>query len=124
MCRQRSRAASRASRPTAPCRSLVGLPLCRNYSATRRKALRLSAKGSKTADALDATYTLGLSNLSLLAPTVTGAVEATGRLQGKLDALALDTVVKGDVGAPGVPRGPVTPQATFEAPRDVIETPL
>ena len=72
------------------------------------KALRLSAQGSKKADALDATYRLGLSDLAALAPTLTGALEADGHARGPLDALSLNTTVKGEVGAPNVPRGPVT----------------
>ncbi len=72
------------------------------------KALRLSAEGSKKADALDVTYRLGLSDLAALAPTLTGALEADGHAQGPMDALSLNTTVKGEVGAPNVPRGPVT----------------
>jgi len=72
------------------------------------KALRLSAQGTSKAGALDATYRLGLADLAAIAPTLTGAVEADGRVQGPMDALSLDTVIKGEVGAPNVPRGPVT----------------
>ncbi len=72
------------------------------------KALRLSAQGSSKAGVLDATYRLGLTDLAVLAPTLSGAVEAEGRVQGPADALSLDTTVKGEVGAPGVPRGPVS----------------
>ena len=72
------------------------------------KALRLSAQGSSKAGALDATYRLGLTDLSLLAPTVSGAVEADGHVQGPTNSLVLDTTIKGEVGAPNVPRGPVT----------------
>ena len=72
------------------------------------KALRLSAEGSKKADVLDVTYRLGLSDLTALAPTLTGALEADGHAQGPMDSLSLNTTVKGEVGAPNVPRGPVT----------------
>jgi translocation and assembly module TamB len=72
------------------------------------KTLRLSAQGSSKAGALDATYHLGLADLVALAPTLTGALEADGRVQGPTNALSLDTTVKGEVGAPNVPRGPVT----------------
>jgi len=72
------------------------------------KTLRLSAQGSSRSGALDATYRLGLSDLSVLAATLSGAIEANGRVQGSADALSLDTTVKGEVGAPNVPRGPVT----------------
>ncbi len=77
------------------------------------KTLRLSAQGSmkggsSKAGALDATYRLGLSDLTALAPTLTGALDANGHAQGPMDALSLDTTIKGEVGAPNVPRGPVT----------------
>ncbi len=72
------------------------------------KALRLSAQGSSKAGALDATYHLGLADLTALAPTLVGTLEADGRVRGPMDALSLDTTIKGEVGAPNVPRGPVT----------------
>jgi len=72
------------------------------------KALRLSAHGSSKAGVLDATFHLGLADLAVLAPTLSGAVEADGHAQGPTDSLSLDTTVKGEVGAPNVPRGPVT----------------
>ena len=68
----------------------------------------LSAHGSSKAGLLDAEYRIGLTDLAILAPTLTGAVQAEGRVGGKPDALSLATTVRGDVGAPGVPRGPVT----------------
>lgn len=72
------------------------------------KVLRLSAQGSSKAGVLDATYHLGLPDLAALASTVTGELQADGRVRGPTDALSLDTTVKGEVGAPNVPRGPVT----------------
>ena len=72
------------------------------------KTLRLSAQGSSKQGVLDAAYRLGLTDLSVLAPTLSGAVEANGRVHGPTDSLALDTTVTGEIGAPNVPRGPVT----------------
>ena len=72
------------------------------------KALRVSAQGSSKAGVLDATFHLGLADLAVLAPTLSGAVEADGHARGPTDSLSLDTTVKGEVGAPNVPRGPVT----------------
>ncbi len=72
------------------------------------KTLRLSGQGSSKAGALDATYRLGLTDLAALAPTLTGAIEADGHLQGPTTSLTLDTTIKGEVGVPNVPRGPVT----------------
>ena len=72
------------------------------------KTLRLSAQGSSKAGVVDARYRLGLTDLAALAPTLAGAIEADGHLQGPTTSLALDTTIKGEVGAPNVPRGPVT----------------
>ena len=72
------------------------------------KALTLSAHGSSKAGVLDAAYKAGLADLAVVAPTLTGAVQAEGRASGKPDALSVAATVTGDVGAPGVPRGPVT----------------
>jgi len=72
------------------------------------KTIRLSAQGSSKAGVVDARYRLGLTDLAALAPTLAGAIEADGHLQGPTTSLALDTTIKGEVGAPNVPRGPVT----------------
>ncbi len=72
------------------------------------KALRLSAQGSSKDGALDATYRLGLGDLAVLAPTLSGALEADGHVRGPMTSLSLDTTIKGEVGAPNVPQGPVT----------------
>ena len=70
-------------------------------------ALTLDATGQTTPAGLDATARLALSNLSLIAPTLTGAATMDAHAKGPLDALAVNATIAGDVGAPGVPRGPV-----------------
>ncbi len=87
---------------------LAGSDITLSRLEVEGKTLRLSAQGSSKAGALDATYRLGLTDLAALAPTLTGAVEADGRVQGPTGSLSLDTTIKGEVGAPNVPRGPVT----------------
>ncbi len=72
------------------------------------KTLSLSAHGSSKAGKLEADYKAALSDLSVVAPTLTGAVRAEGRAGGTSDALSVAATVAGDVGAPGVPHGPVT----------------
>ena len=72
------------------------------------KALTVSAQGSRTGGVLDATFKIGLKELAVLAPTLAGAVLAEGHVAGPVDAMTLDATVAGDVGAPGVPHGPVT----------------
>ena len=70
-------------------------------------ALTLDATGKTTPTGLDATARLVLSNLSLIAPTLTGGATLDAHMRGPLDALTLNATLAGDVGAPGVPRGPV-----------------
>ena len=74
----------------------------------------LIAHGSSKAGVLDAEYRIALADLSVFASTLTGAVQAEGRFGGKPDALSVAATVRGDVGAPGVPRGPVTLRVTLD----------
>jgi len=87
---------------------LAGADLALTRLEFAGKALNVSASGSSKAGVLDADYKLALADLAVLAPTLSGAVRAEGRLGGKPDALSVAATVQGDVGAPGVPRGPVT----------------
>ena len=74
-------------------------------------ALTLSAQGTQRSGVLDAAVRLGLKDLAVLAPSVQGGMTLDARIQGAPDALTLDLRAAGDVGAPGVPRGPVTLEA-------------
>jgi len=87
---------------------LAGADLALTRLEFAGKALNVSASGSSKAGVLDADYKLALADLAVAAPTLTGAVRAEGHLSGKPDALSVAATVQGDVGAPGVPRGPVT----------------
>jgi translocation and assembly module TamB len=71
-------------------------------------ALNVSAGGADKAGVLDLSYQVGLSKLAVLAPTVDGAVAVQGSAKGALDDLAVDAALTGDVGGPGIPRGPVS----------------
>ena len=93
---------------------VAGADLTLSRLAFAGKALTLSAQGSSRAGVLDADYKVALSNLALLAPTLSGAVQAEGHVGGKPSALSLTTTLHGDVGAPGVPRGPVTLRAALD----------
>ena len=93
---------------------LVGSDLVLSRLDVAGTGFNLSAHGSSKAGVLDAEYRIGLTDLAILAPTLTGAVQAEGRFGGKPDALSLATTVRGDVGAPGVPRGPVTLRVALE----------
>ncbi len=71
------------------------------------RTLRLSAQASRIAGRLEGRTTIGLTDLAVLAPTVSGAVQAEAQIQGTMDDLALTATLAGQVGVPGVPRGPV-----------------
>ncbi len=87
---------------------LAGADLALTRLEFAGKVLNVSASGSSKAGVLDADYKLALADLAVLAPTLSGAIRAEGHLGGKPDALSVAATVQGDVGAPGVPRGPVT----------------
>ncbi len=72
------------------------------------KALHLTAHGTDNGGALDVDYALDLPDMTAVVPTVNGTVGITGHAQGQQTDLAVTTDIKGDLGAPGVPRAPVT----------------
>ena len=71
-------------------------------------AITLEASGQTTEAGIDATARLALSNLALIAPTLQGEATLDAHVAGPLDQLTLNAKLAGDVGAPGVPKGPVT----------------
>jgi translocation and assembly module TamB len=71
------------------------------------RTLTLKASGTDRSNTLDLAYALGLTRLADLAPTLDGAVTLSGTAKGTTDNLAVSAVASGDVGAPGVPKGPV-----------------
>ena len=70
--------------------------------------LTAGAHGTDDNGALDLAYTLHLADMAAIVPTVNGTVDATGHVQGQQTNLAVQTELKGDLGAQGVPRAPVT----------------
>lgn len=71
-------------------------------------ALHLDAAGTRSPAALDVTATVATPNLALIAPTLTGDALLKAHVQGPSDALALTATLTGNVGAPGLPRAPLT----------------
>lgn len=69
--------------------------------------LKLDASGTSTPAGLDVTAKAAVSDLAVLAPTLTGAAALEARVTGQPSDLAAHAVLTGDVGAPGVPQGPV-----------------
>lgn len=70
-------------------------------------ALQLVVQGGLRDTLADISWTLGLPNLSVIAAGIQGAVHAQGRVRGKADNLSAQADASGEVGAPGVPRGPI-----------------
>ncbi|MDT7952717.1 MAG: translocation/assembly module TamB domain-containing protein [Acetobacteraceae bacterium] len=72
------------------------------------RTLQLALTGGEQAGKLTGHIKAALSNLSVVAPTLEGNVATTVDLSGTQSDLALKAHAQGDIGAPGVPRGPVT----------------
>ena len=86
---------------------LAGGTVTLNALSLDGAALNVAARGTNTPDGLDVTAAVTLPKLALLAPTLTGDAHLDAHVHGPANALAVDAAVTGDVGAPGVPRGPV-----------------
>lgn len=72
------------------------------------RTVQLAVTGGQVAGKLAGTIKAALSDLSIVAPTLVGNVAATVDFAGTQTDLAMEAHANGDIGAPGVPRGPVT----------------
>lgn len=90
--------------------SMKGQDLTVSRLAVAGKTLTLDGNGSRTgADGtLAAHVEAALSQLSAVAPTLSGSVKTVADIAGPPSDLAVKAHVDGDVGAPNVPKGPVT----------------
>ena len=77
------------------------------------KTLDLSLTGARAAGKLTGDIKAALSQLSVVAPTLSGAITTTAHIAGTPEDLAVNAHVEGEVGAPGVKRGPVTVDAAL-----------
>lgn len=71
------------------------------------KTLRASANGSARQGILDMNWKVVLSDLAVVAPAVSGRVEAQGRLRGSQDSVDLVADATGEAATRGFPRGPI-----------------
>lgn len=78
------------------------------------RTLRVSATGSSRRDRVDFNWKVALSNLTALASTVAGRIEAQGRVRGAPDNLELVADATGDVATEGFPRGPIKVSARLQ----------
>ena len=77
-------------------------------------ALRVSADGSVKRGIVDLNWKLALANLTAVASSLSGRMEAQGRVQGAPGNLNLVADATGDVGTEGFPRGPITVSARLQ----------
>ncbi len=77
------------------------------------RAAHLDATGADLDGKLAFAWHVALSDLAALSPQLAGRLEATGRAETAADGLAVQADMKGDVGTPKIPRGPI--QATIRA---------
>ena len=76
------------------------------------RALSVTAAGTKTADALHATAHVALAALDALSPSLAGRLAIDIAADGPINDFGATVHAAGDVGARGVPRGPVTLDVT------------
>ena len=70
------------------------------------KTLRISAQGSLRRETLEVDWKVVLSDLSVLAPSVSGRIEEQGRLHGARDDFSLAADATGEIGTHGFAPGP------------------
>ncbi len=88
--------------------TLAGSDVTLRDLAVRGHAVSLDASGTRTAQGVDARAHLALPVLADLSPAVSGDLLVDLAAHGPPDALAADLHASGDVGGPGIRRGPIT----------------
>ena len=78
------------------------------------RALRASASGSAKNGIVDLNWKVALPDVAVVASTVSGRIEAQGRVHGAPDNLDLVADATGELGTEGVPRGPIKVSASLE----------
>ena len=78
------------------------------------RAMRVFADGSVKSDNVDVNWKLALSDLTAVASSLSGRMEATGRVQGSPDNLNLMANATGDLGTYGSPHGPIKASARLQ----------
>lgn len=71
------------------------------------RTLHLTAKGGLAANRIGLNWTLALSDLQVLAPSLAGTLAAQGQVTGPRDDFSATADITGDMAAQGLPRGPV-----------------
>jgi len=87
--------------------ALTGQDIDVSSAEVNGRTLHVSAHGFDHGTALDLAWQVGLTDLSVLAPSLLGKLDIVGRAHGKRTDLALEADASGEVGGKGFPRGPV-----------------
>ena len=86
---------------------LTGQDLRISRADIKGRALQTSVTGSDLQGKLDLAFKLAVSDLSAAAPAVTGALQASGHLQGPQTSMAIDADISGDIGTKQIAKGPL-----------------
>ena len=76
--------------------------------ALNGQAVRLALQGTLDGGMIDATAQAGLSAVGVVAPGWTGALALDATIRGPTDAIGMQGLLSGTIGAPGLPPGPLT----------------
>ncbi len=99
------------------------------------KSVSLSANGTVANNEVDLNWSLGVNDLAAVEPTLAGQLQATGKVSGATDDLALTADINGGVATRGMSAGALTmkinmhglprdPNATITAQGSLLDAPL
>lgn len=88
--------------------TIAGPDITLAHAAITGRAVQATARGTDTAGVLALDWTLALSDLQRVAPMLTGALSAQGRVEGPQQNFTLTAAATGTLGARGVAPGPVS----------------
>lgn len=87
--------------------SMQGQDITLHHVSVDGRTLNVAASGTDKGGALDLDWKVALSDLQVVAATVSGALQAQGHVSGPTDNLAVKADVTGEVATQGVPKGPI-----------------
>ncbi len=87
--------------------SLKGADLAISHLTIDGKTVSLAAHGGKTGQNVDLDWSVKLSDLAVLAPTIGGDLAGRGHVAGPLEDLTAEADLDGDVAVQKLPRGPL-----------------
>ena len=94
--------------------SVQGTDLSIERAQLDGRTLHVSGNGTAKNGVVDLNWKVALSDVAVVASTVSGRIEAQGRIHGAPDNLDLVADATGEVGTEGFPRGSITVSASLE----------